>query len=75
MNTLIVGDVRGIVPVVEDVLTFDGRVVFLGDLVDSFDRSIVDQLECVRLVLDAVDGGKAELILGNHELSYLYAGM
>jgi hypothetical protein len=70
-NTLVVGDVHGIVEVVEAALTHDGPIVFLGDLVDSFNRTITDQLRCVELVLRAVEEKKASLILGNHEVSYL----
>src|SRR5579864_4124191 len=71
MSTLVVGDVHGHVQVVEKALEHDGPVVFLGDLVDSFNISITDQLKCVELVLGAVESRECELLLGNHELSYL----
>lgn len=70
-NTLVVGDVHGRGQVVEKALEHNGPVVFLGDLVDSFNISIFDQLKCVESVLDAIDNRNAQLIAGNHEFSYL----
>ena len=66
-----VGDLHGKWEDVEEALTHDGHVVFVGDYMDSFDRSIDDQERTLLLVLDAIERGKATGLFGNHELSYL----
>jgi hypothetical protein len=71
MKYVFVGDIHGKIDVVNKALDEDGTIIFVGDLVDSFDRSVGEQERCVKTVLDAIDAGKAECIFGNHELSYL----
>ena len=46
----------------------DGRrPIFLGDLIDRGPRNV----DCLRLVMDAVDGGHALCVPGNHEVKLL----
>ena len=71
MKTLIVGDVHGRVEVVERALAQAAPVIFVGDFLDSFNRTVADQIKCLDLVLEAIATDKAQAILGNHELSYL----
>lgn len=66
-----IGDIHGRVEFVEDALSKDGKKIFVGDFIDSFDRSVADHRKCYELVLAAIKAGKAESIFGNHELSYL----
>lgn len=76
---LVVGDLHGMYEIAERVLQVaeqDGRhVYFLGDYLDSYDRSVDDQLRCLNVVLAAVNEGKATALAGNHELSYIYPRM
>lgn len=71
MKYIFVGDIHGKLDVVKKALDMDGQIIFVGDLVDSFYSSTDDQIECVKIVLSAIDEGKARCIFGNHELSYL----
>ena len=41
--------------------------IFAGDILDSFDKSIPEQIACINLLLNS----KCKLIWGNHELHYL----
>ena len=66
-----IGDIHGRVEAVEAALKLSGRKIFVGDFVDSFDRSVKDQVRCLHLILDAIDSGEAEAVFGNHELSYI----
>lgn len=75
MKTLIVGDVHGKVHVVERALAQEHPVTFIGDYLDSFDRTIEDHLKCMELIFAAIDAGKAKALYGNHELSYLIPKM
>lgn len=71
MKYIFIGDVHGRVEHVERALAMDGKKIFVGDFVDSFDRPPIDQRKCIDLVLAAIKTGEAEAIPGNHELSYL----
>jgi len=71
MKYIFVGDIHGKLDVMEEALSRDGMKIFVGDLVDSFDRSIEDQIKCVQLAVEAVKTGEAKVLFGNHELSYL----
>jgi len=71
MKYTFVGDIHGKVDCVEHALDKDGKIVFVGDFMDSFNKPLEDQKVCLDLVLDAIEKGKAEALLGNHELSYL----
>lgn len=66
-----VGDLHGKWEEVEKALAMDGTIIFIGDYLDSFDRSIGDQRKTLELVLDAIVAKKAMGLFGNHELSYL----
>jgi len=61
-----VGDLHGKVEEVERALAMDGTTIFVGDYLDSFDRSIGDQRKTLELVMDGVASGKAKALLGNH---------
>lgn len=73
MTKLVVGDIHGRLEIVEKVLASKYDVVFLGDFLDSYDRSVEDQVQSLRLALEAVEEGRAQSVVGNHELSYLGA--
>ncbi len=72
---LFVGDLHGKVDIMQGVLTAtygtDTMPVFMGDYVDSFTASIMEQLIVLDGVLDAVEDGRAIALMGNHELSYI----
>lgn len=68
-----VGDIHGKIEVIDFVEKKfpNHQKIFVGDLVDAFDRTRKQQLACVQKVLSMVDKGDTRVILGNHELSYL----
>jgi hypothetical protein len=67
----VVGDLHGRFEVVEKLLEWDHEIYFIGDYLDSFDRTAVEQLRTLDLVLEAVKSGKAKALLGNHEVAYI----
>jgi len=75
-NILIVGDIHGDIGLLSAIgdwaIERELHIVLLGDLVDSFRFNIMDQLDCVQTALTWVDDGRATLIAGNHEMSYIY---
>lgn len=71
MKYVFVGDIHGKVEMVQAALERPGHKVFVGDFVDSYDRTHQDHADCLDLVLEAVKAGEADAIFGNHELSYL----
>ena len=71
MKYTFVGDVHGKVGAVKEALSRDGMKIFVGDFIDSFDRSSLEHKECYELVCAAIEAGEARAIFGNHELSYL----
>jgi hypothetical protein len=71
MKYVFVGDIHGKVDKVEEALSREGKKIFVGDFIDSFDHSVEDHKKCYDLVFDAIDKDEAQAILGNHELSYL----
>lgn len=75
MKHLIVGDIHGKVEVVEKALAQEFPVIFVGDILDSFDRPVADHVKCMELIFAAIDSGKARCLYGNHEMSYLYDHM
>jgi len=79
MKYLLVGDLHGRVEVAQKVLSdkyLEYHKVFIGDYVDSFDRSKKDQITIVKLLLKAVQEREdVTALIGNHELSYLREGM
>lgn len=77
MDTLIVGDLHGRVEVMSKAVDTGYNIVFMGDYLDSFDRSIPDQVTILMDVLGLVqkDPDRYVALLGNHELSYLDSSM
>lgn len=74
MKYLFVGDIHGDITITEYVLNkFENthKIFFIGDLVDSFQFSIIEQVECLLLVLEAAEHKKCVYIPGNHEFNYL----
>lgn len=69
MKTLIVGDLHGKWEIAEKALSTEHNVVFMGDYLDSFERSSHDCLKTLSIVTEAEHGVYA--LKGNHELSYL----
>lgn len=69
--TIVVGDIHGVYEIVDAVLALDQPVVFIGDYLDSFDRSIEDQFTALTKILRAAKDGRVVALMGNHELSYL----
>ena len=69
-----IGDIHGDLKIVEDVLEKfkDREKVFVGDIFDSYNYDRLDQRMCMDLILADVQSGGSKLVLGNHELSYLY---
>jgi hypothetical protein len=73
--TVVIGDIHGRREIVKEALASDRKVVFVGDFLDSYDRSIDDQINGLMDALTAarMHPHKVQLIMGNHERSYLYA--
>lgn len=71
MKVTFIGDIHGKVDAIEKALAMDGEIVFVGDLIDSYDRSVDEHAKCFELVIQSIKDGKARCIYGNHELSYL----
>ena len=71
MKTMVIGDIHGRVEIVEKALATEYPLIFVGDYLDSWNRSVVDQIKSLELVLDAIKNNRAVGILGNHEMSYL----
>lgn len=74
MKTLIIPDLHGKVEIAAKAIQLadEYEVVFLGDYLDDFKRSVEDQVTIVTLVLEAIRSGKNVVgLLGNHEWSYL----
>lgn len=73
-NTLVIPDLHGKVEVMEWALEQkDYNVIFLGDYLDSFDRTRKEQLHILDTVLKEAeeDSGRITALMGNHEMSYL----
>ncbi len=71
---VVVGDLHGRYEIVEQVLNADEyKVLFIGDYLDSFTRSITEQLHTINLVLGAIRKEPERVfgLKGNHELSYV----
>lgn len=75
MKHVFVGDIHGKIDLVKRALDMDGKKVFIGDYMDSFDRSNQEHDDCLRDVFNAVLKDEAIALVGNHELSYMHAGM
>ena len=79
MKTLFVGDLHGNKKIVDLVISqnISDKVVFIGDYVDSFDRTNKDQIETLDKVLTAVEEEPDRYVglIGNHEMSYMNSYM
>lgn len=71
MKFVFIGDIHGKWESVEEALSKEGKKIFVGDFIDSYDRSLEDHKKCFELVLEAIKRKEAQSIFGNHELSYL----
>lgn len=72
MKTVVVGDLHGKYEIAQEVLDWDMPTVFVGDYMDSYYRSNLDQFVTLDTVLRAVkERDDVVGLLGNHELSYL----
>jgi len=71
MKFIFIGDIHGKVHKVEEALALDGHKVFVGDFMDSYDRSDSDHAKCLDLVIEAAKKEEATVLYGNHELSYI----
>ena len=74
MKTLVVGDLHGNLEIAKHAIkqrTTD-KVVFMGDYLDSFNRSSEDQVWTLGHILNAVeeDPERFQGLIGNHEISY-----
>lgn len=68
------GDIHGDITTMTKIVNkFSGKekLIFTGDFLDSFSYGVEDQIECLRLALKLAKDGLADVIMGNHELSYL----
>lgn len=70
MKTMVVGDLHGQHELALAALDTGYPVIFIGDYLDSFTRSPVEQIQTLKLVLEAIKAGAARGILANHETSY-----
>lgn len=71
-----VGDIHGQYDVMQKALDCDAdRIIFCGDLVDSYTRSIEDQIKCVELALETAGNGVVDVVWANHEWSYFHPKM
>lgn len=80
MSILVCGDIHGKTEVMNELYSLAeqphiNHLVFVGDFVDSHDRTIEEEIECMNIALDLSERGYATLIYGNHELSYLKSYM
>ena len=71
MQTAVIGDIHGRIEVMIAALNKHDRVVFVGDYVDSFDRTKLDQILCLTMALKEHNGDSIICLRGNHEESYL----
>jgi len=76
MKYRFVGDIHGQIDVMKLALDCDAdRIIFVGDLVDSFRRSFEHQYDCVYLALQLAGNGRVDVMWANHEWSYLHPDM
>lgn len=78
MKYILIGDIHGKLEIVETMLSSfpDHIKVFVGDYLDSFDRSPDACVQCLQMVLDAIKSREDVIgLIGNHEWSYLERAM
>lgn len=73
MSTLVVGDLHGKIDVYNEIMQEkDKDIVLIGDYLDSFDRSVDDQINLLESILyNCENNSRFTALIGNHELSYL----
>jgi len=71
MKTLVIGDLHGQKNLAEKAIDTGYPVIFVGDYVDSFNKDAVACIETLKFVLESIESGKAQGLLGNHEMSYI----
>lgn len=74
---VVVGDVHGrgnFLPHVKEYLAQGREVTFVGDYFDSFDLSIKEQLDTFKelISLKNLYGDQMTMLLGNHDVHYIY---
>ena len=71
MKTLVIGDLHGRWEIAEAALATEHNVVFMGDYLDSFDRTSLECLETLKVVTNAVlaEPERVQALVGNHEMS------
>lgn len=73
MATLIVGDLHGQFELVEAALDSPHKVVFVGDYLNSFTRTVSDMIITLETVLSAAEfDPRVTALRGNHERSYTH---
>jgi hypothetical protein len=76
MEAIIVGDLHGNLNFYRKVKSqTQDKIILVGDLIDSRHFTRAEQLTLLQEVLDDIEAGKTECLLGNHELSYLIPRM
>lgn len=82
MRILTIGDIHGKHEVLQngiDKYSSGGydKLVLIGDLADSWDRTDEDILRCFKIAFDVKekDGDKVEWLWGNHDWQYLFGRM
>jgi hypothetical protein len=77
MDTIVVGDLHGNYEIVDQVVSLPYKVVFIGDYLDSWTRSVEDQVLTLLKILNAVEheSERVTALYGNHEISYMHPHM
>lgn len=76
-HTVVVGDLHGKYEIAEKVLKSKYNVVFVGDYVDSYDRSIDDSVRTIKTVVEAAESTpeRVTALMGNHDYQYMPDGL
>jgi hypothetical protein len=79
VEIIAIGDIHGRREIVDHILSdqfSEYQKVFIGDYLDSYNRSVEDQFYCLTTILDAVEERDDVVALrGNHENSYFKGEM
>lgn len=70
---LFIGDLQQRLWLLPALLRRPEQLVFLGDILDSYEYSDETHVRAMGTILSAVEAGRAKLLLGNHEASYLWS--
>lgn len=76
-KTIVVGDVHGKLHVVEAILKLNSPTVFVGDILDAYEHTTGEQVQCLELIIDAMLDTNRDVhcTMGNHDLQYLDPSM